>query len=383
MRKYRALLISCIVWFIFLCFLHYFSARPLWLDENYIFENIKTSLPIQLLGPLKNSQAFPRIYLIIIKNFSRIFDYSVLSLRFIPLLCMLSAFFVWMRIYKEGFSNKWYFLLALLPFVSSYSLSYYASELKPYSIDVLVAGIFCLYLTNQKRILDKGLSKIFVISTLTLPLTLLLSYGSFFFFWIVIYNFLHIARGNRKVLPLLIAYSFISLLLIIFVYFFDLRHSLSIKSLFSYWNDYFLCTDSFRCFIKSFGEGLRKLTVFWFGNNTFFRRVASCFIPLFAFSLFGYGIKSIRKDRFKLISIEAIGLVIFFELLILGLFRKYPFTGERITLFFAPFVFYFIVKSISFFKKNRFLYLNFNIFYVTFFLACSINSFLAYLKFYQ
>jgi len=296
---------------------------------------------------------------------------------------MLSAFFIWIRIYKEGFSNKWYFLLALFPFVSSYSLSYYASELKPYSLDVLVTGVFCLYLVNQERLLDKGLSKIFAICTLILPLTLLLSYGSFFLFWIVIYNFLHIVRNNRKVLPLLIAYTFISLSLIIFVYFFDLRHTLSIKPLFSYWNDYFLCVDSFRCFIKSFGEGLRKLTVWWFGDSTFFRRVASFFIPLFVFSLFGYGIKSIIRKRFKLISIDAIGLVIFFELLILGLIRKYPFTGERTTLFFAPFVFYFIVKGISSFKNNRALYVGLNIFYVAFFLACSINSFLAHLKFYK
>jgi len=382
-RNYRALLISCILWFIFLCFLHYLSARPFWLDENYIFENIETSSSIQLLGPLKNSQAFPRIYLIVIKNFSKVFNYSVLTLRFIPFLSMLGAFFIWIRIYRGAFSNKWHFLLALLPFISSYSLSYYASELKPYSMDVLVSGIFCFYLINQKRFLDKGPLKTFTVCTLMLPFTLLFSYSSFFLFWIVIYNFLHLVRDNRKALLLLLAYTFISFSLIILIYFFDLRHTLLNGSLFSYWNDYFLCTDSFRCFIKSFGEGLRKLTVFWFGNSTFFRRVGSFFIPLFAFSLFGYGIKSIKKDRFKLITINAIGLVIFFELLILGLVRKYPFTGERITLFFAPFVFYFIAKSISFFERNRFLYLSFNIFYVAFFLTCSINSFLAYLKFYQ
>jgi len=382
-RKYRTLLISCILWFVFLCVFHYLSARPLWLDESYIFENIKTSSSAQLLGPLKNSQAFPRIYLIIIKNFSRMFDYSVFALRFIPLLCMLSAFFIWIKIYKKGFPNKWYFLLALFPFVSSYSLSYYASELKPYSLDVLAIGVFCLYLINQERMAKEGPSKIFAIVTLLLPLTLLLSYGSFFLFWVVIYNFLYIVRNNRKVLPLLITYTVISLSFIIFVYFVDLRYTLSLKPLFSYWNDYFLCSDSFSCFIKTLGEGLRKLTVWWFRDSTFFRRLGSFFIPLFVFSLFGYGIKSLRNDRFKLITIDAIGLIIFLELFILGLAKKYPFTGERITIFFAPFVFYFIVKGISFSKKNRPLYASLNIFYVTFFLVCSINSFLVHLRFYQ
>jgi len=381
--KHKVLFIFCILWFIFLCFLHFLSARPLWLDENLIFENIKTFSFSQLLGPLKNSQAFPRIYLIIIKSFSKIFNYNVFSLRLIPLLSMISAFFVWIRIYRKEFSNNWHFLLVLLPFISSYSLSYYASELKPYSIDVLVVGIFCLYLINQKKVIEKGLSKAFIIVTLALPFTILLSYGSFFIFWIVIYNFLYIVRANRKVLPLLLTYTFLSLSAISFVYFFDLRHTLLVQPLFDYWNDYFLSLDSFRSFIKSFGEGIRKLAVWWFGNSTFFRRAASPFIPLFAFSLFGYGINSIRKNRFKLINISAIGLVIFAELFILGLIKKYPFTGERITLFFAPFVFYFIVKSLDYIRKNKFLYISFNIFYVAFFLACSINSFSTYLQFYK
>jgi len=381
-RKYRALLISCILWFVFLCFLHYFSARPLWLDENFISENIKTLKTAQILGPLKYSQAFPRIYLSVIKNFSRIFDYSVLSLRFIPLLCMLSAFLIWAKIYKEAFFNKWHFLLVLFSFAGSYSLSYYAAELKPYSIDVLVVGIFCLYLIRQGRLADRGPSKLFAIITLMLPVTLFLSYGSFFVFWIVIYNFLLLVKKNRKVLPLLIGYSAISLSFIIFVYFCDLKHGLASHGLFNYWNDYFLCSDSFYCFIKSFGEGLRRLSVWWFGNSAFFRRTASPFIPIFALAMVIYGVKAIKKSKFKLLSIDAIGLIIFLELIILGLLKKYPFTGERITLFFAPFVFYFIVKGISFFKKNKPLYMSLNIFYVAFFLACSINSFLAYLKLY-
>jgi len=381
-RKYRVLLISCILWFIFLCIFNYCSARPLWLDENAIFENIKTLKTAQILGPLKYSQAFPRIYLIIIKIFSQEFGYSVFSLRFFPLISMICAFFIWAKIYKEAFSNKWHFLMVLFSFAGSYSLSYYAAELKPYSLDVLVVGIFCLYLTHQERLADKGPSKLFTIGTFILPVTLFLSYGSFFVFWIVIYNFLLLVKKNRKVLPLLIGYSVISLSFIIFVYFCDLKHGWASQGLLNYWNDYFLCSDSFYCFIKSFGEGLRRLSVWWFGNSAFFRRTASPFIPIFALAMVIYGVKAIKKHKFKLLSIDAIGLIIFLELIILGILKKYPFTGERITLFFAPFVFYFIVKGISLFKKNKPLYVSFNIFYVAFFLTCSINSFMAHLKLY-
>jgi len=381
-RRYKALLIFCVLWFIFLCVLHYLSARPLWLDENFIFGNIKTLKTAQLLGPLKNSQAFPRIYLIVIKIFSQRFDYSVLSLRLFPLISMICAFFIWAKIYKEAFFHKWHFLMVLFSFAGSYSLSYYAAELKPYSLDLLVVGIFCLYLIHQERLVDRAPWKLFTIVTLMLPITLFLSYASFFVFWIVIYNFLLLVGKNRKILPLLIGYTAISVSSVIFVYFHDLKHGLANHGLLSYWNDYFLCSDSFYCFIKSFGEGLRKLSVWWFGNSDFFRRAASGFIPIFVLSMVIYGVRAIKKCKFKLLTIDAIGLVIFLELIILGLLKKYPFTGERITLFFVPFVFYFIVKGINSFRSNRPLYVGFNIFYIVFFLACNINSLLAHLKAY-
>ncbi|MBL7196763.1 MAG: hypothetical protein ISS47_01540 [Candidatus Omnitrophica bacterium] len=374
---------SCIVWFIFLCLAHYFSLRPLWLDENFIFENIKNLQFGQLLGPLKDSQAFPRAYLICIKCFSQIFNYRVLSLRFFPLIIMLSAFFVWSKIYARTFANKWHSLLAIFSFASSYYLSYYASELKQYSMDVLVVGFFCLYLIYQRQQVDKKPSRFFIITTFLLSLTLLFSYSSFFVFWIVIYNFLFIVKKNPKFLALLITYTFTCFLFIIFVFSFDIKHTLSTNTLFLYWNDYFLCSDSLYCFIKAFGEGLRRLSVWWFGNSRFFRRAASFFIPFFVFSLFGYGIRSLRNNKFKLWDIDALGLIVFLELFILGIIKKYPFTGERITLFFAPFVFYFIVKGISFLKTNRPLYIGINIFYIVFLIVCSLNSLLTYLRLYN
>ncbi len=382
MGKYRILLIFCIIWFIFLCFVHYFSARPLWVDEDSVFKNIETFKAAQLLGPLEHCQVFPRVYLIIIKIFSKMFNYSILSLRFFSLISMLGAFFIWKKLYKGSLSNKWQFLLVLFSFANSYAFSYYAAELKPYSLDVLVVGIFCLYFIHQRRFVNSQPSKPFIIITLLLPFTLLLSYGSFFVFWIVVYNFLSWVRKNRKILPLILGYTAISFAVIIFAYWFDLRHDLLIRDLFMYWDDYFISTKSFYYFFKSFGEGLRKLTVWWFGNSTFFRRTASVFIPFFIISLFRCGIKSIRKDKFRIMSIDTIGMVIFLELIVLGLLKKYPFTGERITLFFAPFVFYFIIKAIGSFRKIKPLYLGLNIFYIGFLLICGINSLLAHLKFY-
>lgn len=381
MKIYKILFSSCILWFVFLCLLHYFSFRPLWLDEDFVFRNLQELKPLEILGPLRYDQTFPRVYLVIIDFFARTFNYNLLALRFLPLLSMLLAFFVWLRIYRQAFSDKWQALLAAFSFASSYRIIYYSAELKPYSMDVLVSGIFCWYLIRQKELIGNGPSKPFVITTLLLPFTLLLSYGSFFCFWLIIYNLLFMAKRNPKAAVLLAGYVFLCVLLIIFVYYIDLRHALGAPS--SVWNNYFLSTQSPLRFIETFGEGLRKLTTFWFGNSRFFIRAATVFIPVFLFSLFGYGIKSLRSHKFRLIDMESFGLIIFLELVVLGMMRKYPFTGARITLFFAPLVFFLIIKGIGYLKANKPLYLSLNIFYICFLAVCSLNSFFTYLKLYN
>lgn len=372
----------CALWFIFLCCFHYFSLRPLWVDENLILDNIKSFSPKELLGPLKKSQAFPRVYLIVIKFISEKFNYHPFSLRFFSIICMISAFFVWVRIYSKVFQG-WGFLLAVFSFSSSYYMSYYASEFKPYSMDVLAVGLFCLYLMRQKQYVESGSSKTFIFVTLILPAAILFSYGSFFVFLLVVYNFLLLPAKSFKSVILLIGYVILSFSFIVFVFLFDLRYSFVDTELVSYWHDYFLCTQTVYCFFKSFGEGIRKLSVWWFGNSKFFREIASFFIPFVIVPMFGYGIRSLRKNRFILRDVDALGLAVFLNMFIFGLIKKYPFTGERITLFFAPFVFYFIVKGINFFREKRFLYISLNVFYFGFLLVCSVNSFFAYWKLYS
>lgn len=79
---------------------------------------------------------------------------------------------------------------------------------------------------------------------------------------------------------------------------------------------------------------------------------------------------------------QSLGLVVFMELIVLGMAKKYPFTGARMTLFFTPFVIYFIIKGIGSLKGVKVLYLSLTIFYVLFLIICSLNSFITYLKFY-
>lgn len=292
---------------------------------------------------------------------------------------MLLAFFIWFKIYRDRLSLETNFLLVLFSFISSYELVYYAAELKQYSLDVLVVGLFCLYLSYQQRFENKKPTLNFIISTIFLPFLIFLSYASLFVFWLVIINFLLNIRKNKDLFSLATIYTFLSVTCFLFAYSIDIRYNLAENCLFHYWRDYFLNTDSFYHFLKSFGEGLQRLVVWPFGNDVLVKRIGSFFIPFFLFALFAPGL---NKKKLRIYTIDVLGLVIFLELFVLGVLKKYPFTGERITLFFAPIVFFMIVKGINLFKKYKPLYAISSALYVMFLVSCALNSFFKYLKLY-
>jgi hypothetical protein len=370
----------CTSLFFFLCLLHYFSQRPLWGDENFVLENIKNITNI--FGPVRNVQTFPRVYLSMFKALGSVFDYSVLSLRFLSLLSMSFAYIIWARIYKKLFGENWQFILGVFAFTSSYYLSYYASEFKPYSMDVLVAGIFTLVLLHQRQWYAKQIPIKFYLIAVLLPLTLFFSYASLFLFWTVGYNCLFIARRNKSIWPLFVVYCCISALCLVMIYNFDLQYSAFDRGLVSYWDSYFVCYTSFGCFFSTFGEGLRRLATFWFGFGKFFMQWATFLIPFFLYSIVRYGIIPWKKDKFRIFSPEAIFAVLMIELLIFALMKRYPFTGERITLFFAPFIFYGIIKAIYDLKRVPILFYFFAWNFVIFLAACYINSLIVYVKMY-
>ncbi|MCM8831640.1 MAG: hypothetical protein NC918_05585 [Candidatus Omnitrophica bacterium] len=123
---------------------------------------------------------------------------------------MLTAFFVWQKIYKIQLNINLSYILGLLSFLGSWWLLYYSNELKPYSLDVLVIGIFVFYLIKQRNFYTKK-PKLFLSFTLLLPFTILFSYASFFIFWIVFANLFE----NRKHRALAILYIFLSLLFLL------------------------------------------------------------------------------------------------------------------------------------------------------------------------
>ena len=369
--------------FITLCLMHYFSQRPLWFDEQPIGESLQNLSYVQIFGRLVREQAFPRTYLFGIKLISAPFDYHLLAMRFLPLIAMLAAFFVWMKIFRLYLKNDWLYILTLLAFGGSYRMTYYAGELKHYSMEVLVAGLYIVFLHYQNQFQSKAPSRTFFILSSLMPLLLFLSYSSIFFFWIIPFNFLLMIIFNRNrslIAPMLINIA-VAIAACITIYKVDLVYSIN-PLMTDYFQSYYLQLDSWGGFFTPFGEGVQRMATYWYGDTKYFTRAATIFIPFFFFGMIIYGLKQWKEARFQIAHLDIIGLTVFAELFVLGLLKKYPFTGERITLFFAPFTMYIVVKAMHGFTKIKYLHWIFLGYFGVFSIVCTGNSFYQYLQLY-
>ncbi len=380
--KYNKFLIhGCRPAFMLLCVLHFFSERPLWLDENFVLASLHEFNYAQLFGVLKYEQAFPRIHLAIIKFIAAPFDFHVLALRCVSFFSMIGAFLIWRKIYTKEISFPGGIFICLLAFACSYRMVYYAAELKPYAMDVFAVGLFALFILRQKTITNKNITKLDYGAVILLPFLNLLGYAVFFIFWIVPYNFFLLIRKDKKFIPIFIISCVASLSSVVALYFTDIQFVLNSAARQGYWESYFICTESVGCFFSTFGEGSKRLVTFWFGNAKVFVHAAIIFIPFAFFALGKYGAGALMKNKGKVADLATIGFVLVVELFVFGLLHKYPFTGDRITLYLAPFFFFFIYKGLTSIpiKPVRWFFLGY---YIVFCLACLCNTFVHYAQLY-
>jgi len=142
-----------ICWYVLLCCVHYFTQRPLWNDEAAIFLSVEKFETLDFFTKkLENGQNFPHLYLCLVQKISKPFGFSLLSVRFLSFIFMLSAFFIWLKIIRYAIKDHFYYFIFVLTWCCSAQFVYYSAELKQYSMDVLSGGIFTLFLYNQKNI---------------------------------------------------------------------------------------------------------------------------------------------------------------------------------------------------------------------------------------
>ncbi|MDP8212472.1 MAG: hypothetical protein P9X22_04155 [Candidatus Zapsychrus exili] len=356
-KKFLSVCILCAIGlYALLCFTHYFNQRPLWNDEACIFDNVKSLSTKEVFSvPLKSFQVFPRAYLFVIQKVSSPFGYHLLSLRFLSFVFMLLAFFAWQKIAKNEIKDIRERFIFTLSWAASGLLIYYSAELKQYSLDVLVAAVYLLFLYNQDNIKHDKIR--YVACLILLPFLGLFSYPSFMFMMIPLYNLVLDSKKDKDNVKFVFIYLASFIVVFLTSYFFDMRLR-DTAVLTSGWGDYFVSFKSARAFLSSFGEGISNLFSRFFAEKPrYIKSVVRCFVVIGFVNLFHSFFTNIKREDYYLKSVKTIGFVLFIELFILGVLKKYPFTVPRTSLFFAPVVLYLTIDGIQKLKNiNIYLY---------------------------
>ncbi|MBF0384990.1 MAG: hypothetical protein HQL27_03875 [Candidatus Omnitrophica bacterium] len=352
-KTINCLIFAITVWYLGLCVLHYFYQRPLWNDEQAVFSSLLWLKPSDFFtGELVNGQNFPRLHLFIVQKIARAFDFSLLSVRFLSFVFMLTAFFVWRRIFSLEFKDRKQFLAYLLSWCSSAALIYYSAELKQYSMDVLSSSLFVLFLYNQERLRREN-NRLYETFLFLLPALILFSYPSFFFFIFPLHNMVVMHKreggGARH-----IAIYLSSLAVFCAIgYFFDMR----LRKVCNY-DDYFIYFTSAGDFFRTLGEGIMNLfSRYLVERPRILKKILVFFFVFGLFNTFGSFFAFFKKENYYFRSVKTIALIVFLELVFMGALKKYPFTVPRTSLFFSPIILFLTLNGIIALKRfNVYLY---------------------------
>lgn len=363
-----------VAWYVALAAAHYFNQRPMWNDEVAVFESIEHFRPHQMFTtPLRAAQVFPRVHLFLIQQFSGLFDFHLLSLRFFSFIAMLGAFWLWLRLARpllKADSACWTYLFS---WAASVPLVYYAAELKPYSTDVLAGAIFMTFLCHEDGLRARDARKYrFVLAAL--PALGLFSYPAFLFGLIVLYNLVVAALKDRARWRDCSLYAVSLAGFILLSYAIDMRLR-PVAVVTAGFGDYFISFSSAGEFFKTLGEGINNLFSRWFGERPkTIKAIGRVFVFFGFFNMFYAFFANIKKEGYRIRSPMTAAFALFLGLLVLGMFKKYPFTVPRTSLFFCPFVLFLTVDAIANLKKfNRYIFTLLHGLYVVFLAAVTFG----------
>lgn len=339
------------VYYVALCVRHLLSVRPLWLDESMVFESLKNFAPGDFFTQrLASGQIFPKFYLFLIQCISEPFALNLLSVRFLSFVMMLGAFVLWLKIAKYEFRDKALYLIYLLSWAASSQLVYYSAELKPYSMDVFVSGLFVLFLYNADKLL-KERPPMYLGSIALLPFMGIVSYPAFLFYVFLAYHLMTIKVKKCFWLLCFLFFCISVLASFGFVYYFDIRlaHATTSSQGFS---DHIVSFASVGEFFKTFGDGTTDLFCRFFAERPrVFKRIAVVFGLIGFLAMLYSFIRNFRLSGYRFNSFRTIALVLYAQLFLLGALQKYPFSVPRTSLFFCPLVLLLIIEGIGYLKK--------------------------------
>lgn len=128
----------------------YLSNQSFWIDEALIVLNIRSKTAIELMGRLDHNQAAPPLFLLAERALNNLFGGSEFSLRLLPLACSIATLLVFAKLARRVCAPPWA-LLALTLLCLSDRIIWHASEVKPYTGDVMSAVILTLAAVGWSR----------------------------------------------------------------------------------------------------------------------------------------------------------------------------------------------------------------------------------------
>ena len=149
--------------------------KPFWVDEWRVIYNLKYKNAAMLWGPLDFLQQFPRTYLVIIKTFTSLFDYSYFALRLpswlVGTFTIVFCYRLMNKIYTRSHFNRFLFVMIL---VSASTFTCYYVQIKQYTMDILLSlaaiwQLIELLKLKDKKIRDKGMYFLLCTSFLIVP----------------------------------------------------------------------------------------------------------------------------------------------------------------------------------------------------------------------
>lgn len=126
----------------------YLSNRSLWNDEAALALNIVNRSYLELLQPLDYNQGAPLGFLMVEKLAVQVFGDNEYALRLFPLLSAIISLFIFYKIANKCLQPQ-AVLISLALFSTLHIWLEYATEVKQYSSDVLVALLLCLLLMQM------------------------------------------------------------------------------------------------------------------------------------------------------------------------------------------------------------------------------------------
>ncbi len=354
---YRAAFILLVTWYVSMCTVHFLAARSLWNDELAVLDSIRFLKPSELFdSTLQTGQVFPRVYLFFIQSFAKYFGNYTLSLRFFPFVCMMVAFAIWLRVARRELKDPPKYLTFILCWCASIPLIYYSAELKQYSMDVLLSGLFVWFLYSQVQLRSFGGLRYMAILAL-LPLAVFFSYPAYFFLVFPLWNLCLDFKKDRSQARYILVYLLSICVCVAVSYQFDVRLR-PVEAVTNGFNDYFIATHSIKDFFQTFGEGVNNLFSRWFVElPKVFRKIARIFM-LFGFVyMFAGFFHVIKESKWRVCSVPTIALVVFLELALAGALQKYPFGVPRTALFLCPMLLILTIQGICSVRQyNRYAY---------------------------